>query len=237
MEGEVPFEARVPFRLLLPRGPGGPAPLLVALHGKGDRADRFEAEARAALPGGWALLVPAAPIPRDRGPGRGPGSVGASWYLYDGDTPLFRASLDRAEAHLHAVLAAARRAARRRPRGTRPPDFHRTALLGFSQGAYLAGIAAVRRPEVFRAAVLVAGRLKHEILGERFAGARGLRVLALHGREDAAVAPGPSEASIRAAREAGLAAAFRLLDGAHAFTPRMRRAARAWLARLFPAAV
>jgi len=178
--------------------------VLVALHGKGDSAARFEKEARGALPDGWALLVPEAP--------------GNSWYFYDGDTPAFRESLGRAADHVVAVLR------RVRLRG-------RAFLLGFSQGAYLAGVLAVRRPDLFAGAVLAGGRLKHEILGPDIPEARrrGLRVLALHGREDALVRPDPARASIEAVRAAGLDAEFRLLEGRHAFTPEMRREAREWL--------
>jgi len=203
-------------------------PLLVALHGKGDRAGRFEAEAREALPRGWALLLPSGPIPRDRnGPGGGP--PGDSWYLYDGDTPLFRESLARAEAHLLGLLA--RLAAEDPPAGYRGPDPGRVHLLGFSQGAYLAGVAAVRRPGVFRSAVLLGGRLKHEMLSAEFPAAReaGLGLLGLHGAEDRSVPPGPAERSLAAARAAGLDASFRVLPGGHAFTPAMGAAARAWL--------
>ena len=234
VEGRVPFTVRVPWRLLLPEGRGGPAPLLVALHGMGDRIGRFEAEARAALPPGWALLLPSAPLPRDRERARPGEGSGASWYLYDGDTPRFRESLAGAEAHVLGLLGRLRRAAGRRPRGTRPPDFRRVALLGFSQGAYLAGVLAVRNPRAFRAAVLVSGRLKHETLAGEIpaAAAAGLRVLVLHGAGDLRVLPGPAAASAAAARAAGLAAEDRELPGGHEFTPAMRGAAREWLARL-----
>jgi len=196
------------------------APLLVALHGKGDRLDRFRSEAEDALPGGWALLVPPATAPHSGEDDPGPGS----WYFYDGDTPRFRASLDRAVRHVVRVVAESRPGS----------GGERAALLGFSQGAYLAGVAAVRHPDIFRAAVLVGGRLKIEILGECVPEARalGLRILALHGEGDELVRPGPSRESVGKAREAGLDAEFRAFDAGHRFTPEMRAAAREWLARL-----
>jgi len=219
VEGAVPFVRPVPWRLLLPPGAAPRPPVLVALHGKGDRADRFEAEALGALPAGWALLLPSGPVPRDRHPVKGGISLGDSWYLYDGDTPAFRASLDAAEAHLLRVVAAARRKARLGP----------AALLGFSQGAYLAGVVGVRHPGRFRAVVQVGGRLKVEMLGPLLAEARSVRFLGLHGARDVSVKPGPSAESMAAARAAGLDAAFREFDAGHEFTPEMRRAARAWL--------
>jgi phospholipase/carboxylesterase len=221
-EGEVPFVREVPYRLVV-GGPGdGPTPLLVALHGKGDRADRFEEEAREALPPGWALLLPSGPVPRDRHPAKGGASLGDSWYLYDGDTPAFRESLDAAESHLLRVLKHIRRHGVFRP----------AALLGFSKGAYLAGVVGVRNPDRFRAVVQVAGRLKTEMLGPHLPAARGVRFLGLHGTNDAAVKPGPSAESLAAARAAGLDAEFREFDAGHEFTPDMRRAAREWLAAL-----
>ena len=215
--GSVPFVRRVPWRLVLPEGPADRPPVLVALHGKGDRVDRFEAEALEALPAGWALLLPSGPIPRDHTAGR---AIGDSWYLYDGDTPAFRASLDAAEAFLLDVLREVR------ARGELGP----AALLGFSQGAYLAGVVGVRHPDRFRAVVQVAGRLKVEMLGPLLPAARGVRFLGLHGSRDAAVKPGSSEESLAAARAAGLDAEFRAFDAAHEFTPAMRAAAKEWLA-------
>lgn len=222
--GTLPFVREVPWRLHLPAGKGGSVPLLVALHGKGDRAETFEKEVLDALPAGWALLVPSGPIPRDRSAKH---PLGDAWYLYDGDTPAFRESLLRAERHLLDLLAHIRSAGP--TPGTRAPAFDRVAVLGFSQGAYLAGTLAVRHPESFRAAVLVAGRLKHEMLAEHFPAAKGLRLLGLHGRDDPAVLPGPSRASMEAARSAGLDTEFREFDGGHAFAPGMRTAAREWL--------
>jgi predicted esterase len=79
--------------------------------------------------------------------------------------------------------------------------------------------------------VLVGGRFKHEILGDVLpaARARGLRILSLHGEEDAAVLPGPARASTEAAAAAGLPAEFRSFPGGHAFSEPMRAAARAWI--------
>jgi predicted esterase len=225
LRGRAPVRWDAPWLLRLPSA-RGPAPLLVALHGKGDRAERFEREARRALPRGWALLVPGAPIPRDRSGGPPPSAIGGSWYLYDGDTPVFRESLARAEAFVAAAVRRAR-AAGARPRG-------RAALLGFSQGAYLAGVLAVRRPDLFRAAVLVGGRLKVEALRREMPRARalGLRLLALHGARDPAVGPGPAGASVAAARAAGLDASFEEFDAGHEFTAAMAARAREWLGAL-----
>jgi predicted esterase len=200
----------------------GPAPLLVALHGKGDRVERFRGEAVSVVPAGWDLFVPPSP-----GPAPGGDDPGLdSWYSYDGDTPRFRASLDRAVQHVLRALEDARAGTEGGP----------VALLGFSQGAYLAGVAAVRHPDLFRAAVLVGGRLKIEILGEHVAEARarGLRILALHGEKDELVKPGPSRESVAKARKAGLDAEFRGFVAGHRFTPEMRAAAKEWLSKLRP---
>jgi len=156
--------------------------------------------------------------------------------VYDGDTPAFRASLAHAESFLVDLVLRARREGRDRMPGAEETDPARVALLGFSQGAYLAGVTAVRHPDLFRAAVLVGGRLKVEALVDRLPAARGLPVLGLHGREDVAVRPGPSRESLERAAAAGLAAEFREMDGGHEFTPEMRRVAREWLGARFPAA-
>ncbi len=233
-EGVFDFALEVPYRLHVPDAAetAGAAPLLVALHGKWDRPERFEEEAMDCLPAGWALLVPSAPLPRDARPGRGDGPPGASWYLYDGDTPAFRRSLARARQYVVDLVARVLLADPARPATGARLDGSRVAVLGFSQGAYLAGMTAVVRPDRFRAAILVGGRLKVEALEDRMAAARGFPLLALHGASDASVLPAPARASIERAAAAGLKAEFREFPGGHEFTPEMRAAAREWLAAL-----
>lgn len=226
VDGSRPFTVPAPWRLHLPEG-DAPAPLLVALHGKGDTMERFEEEALDALPDGWALLVPLGPIPRDGRPRPEGGGLGGSWYVYDGDTPAFRESVERASAHLRGLVAEVLTVSRP---GAAPLDAGRIALLGFSQGAYLAGMAALRSGGFYGAAVLVGGRLKVEALGEHLPGARGFPVLGLHGRDDLMVKPGPSRASIEAAAAAGLAARWVEVEGHHEFNAAMRAEAKRWLA-------
>ena len=232
LDGFLPFVHQVPYRLHLPPLPGGAVPLLVALHGKGDSLDRFEAEALEAVPDEWGLLVPSAPLPRDSRTGR-EGGIGHSWYLYDGDTPEFRASLGRAETFLVDLVTRVRMRAWDHMVEGRPVDPKRMALLGFSQGAYLAGVTAMRHSGLFGAAVLAGGRLKSEMLEPWFGEAKGLRILGIHGRDDRSVGADPCRRSIEAASAAGLPAEFREMDGGHEFTPAMRAAAREWLAGVF----
>jgi predicted esterase len=232
--GSRDFTQPALWRLHLPAG-AGKAPLLVALHGKGDRIERFEAEALEALPPGWALLVPAGPIPRDGGARprpdvAGPAPISSSWYLYDGDTDVFRESVARAASYLRGVVEDVI-AASPTP-GYAIPDASRVALLGFSQGAYLAGLAAVQDAGFYRAVVLVGGRLKVESLTAALPGAAGLAVLGLHGALDEAVRPGPSRECIEAARQAGLAADWSEHPCAHEFSPSMRKEASRWLGKV-----
>jgi predicted esterase len=66
-----------------------------------------------------------------------------------------------------------------------PLDPRRAAILGYSQGAYLAGFVGFRNPDLFPGGVLLAsGRLKDEVPGHESLAARGLPVLIAHGEKD-----------------------------------------------------
>jgi predicted esterase len=146
-----------------------------------------------------------------------------AWYVYTGPGAAFTRELALAEAH---VVALARRAVREHPL-----DPRRGALLGYSQGAYLAGFVAFRNPELFRGGVVLAsGRLKDEILGPEMAAATDLRVLIAHGERDRFVPFEFAERGLSALERAGSRAArLARLPGGHAFSPDVQREALAFL--------
>lgn len=203
----VPFMQSVPVELHRPAD--GDGSLVVALHGQGMTPRSFRREALPAMPERATVLLPQAPLPFEiRKEGRF--RQGNSWYVYLGDAPEFLAAMDRAENWLRYVLDATL------ARGGLDAD--RVALLGFSQGGYLAGYVGLRDPERYRRLVVAGARLKHEVLEEDARAAAeidGYRVLAVHGEQDEGVRPGPTRESVEAVRAWGVDVTLRTYGTGH----------------------
>jgi len=196
--GTAAFAAEVPYRLHVPERCDGS--LVVALHGMGQSAASFEEEALACAPDGAAVLVPQGPYAYEMRRREGPPRQGNAWYVFTGDSAEFVASMARTEDWLRALVGTVLLDA---PDEALRPERARVALLGFSQGGYLAGFVGVRNPERFRAVVVAAGRIKDEVLMDEAprAAAAGLRVL---------------DASAERLAAAGVAVEFRTYPAAHA---------------------
>lgn len=216
--GMAAMHWEVPYRLH--RGTGT---LVVGLHGMGEHDGVMARRLAPLADRGHALLVPRGPHPLEiRRPDRI--RIGYAWYHYDGDEGRFLASMDRAARFLFPLVDEIREGDGGRPR--------RTVLVGFSQGAYLAYYLALRHPDRFAGVCGIAGRAKPEVLGDHLADARGVRVLHLHGEDDAAVSPDPCRASIEALAAAGLDARFELVPGGHDVTPDTVARVATWIADL-----
>jgi predicted esterase len=113
--------------------------VLVFLHGHDDSAERWRAAAEAMAPAGWAVERPTGPRPA-------PG--GASWFGSDDDG---LPDAGQVHAALDAVAAHVRAAAERHGTG-----IGAVTLAGFSQGAALALLLALRSPGTDQLAAVVA---------------------------------------------------------------------------------
>jgi len=219
----VHFTLDVPVDLHRPADADGS--LVVALHGMGMTEETFARDALPCVPPRATLLLPRAPLPYEiRGTG-GP-REGAAWYVYTGDPDAFLAAMARTEAWLLATIDASVRDAALDP--------SRVALLGFSQGGYLAGFTGLRHAARFRGLVVAGGRVKHEELEDAARGAPGFPLLHVHGAEDASVRPAPSRESVERVASWGVAAEFRSYACAHAVLrdPQCQADVREFLARV-----
>lgn len=218
------FETDVTWEVRVPDAPDGS--VLVALHGMGQSAAQFADEALAVAPPATTLLVPEGPYPFEkRRPGAaGPPERGNAWYVWTGDSAAFTESMEHVGRWLlrtlEVQLDAVPRWVAARDGASRPGfalDAARVALLGYSQGGYLAGFVALRNPRSFRALVVAAGRLKDEVLADAApaAAATGLRVLDVHGEHDEAVRPEPCRASAERLAALGVAVDFRTYPCGH----------------------
>ncbi len=208
VRGTVEVAWPASFRLDLPGGkpPKEGFPLLVGLHGFGDDGDRL-AERLEGLDGApYARLWPDGPFPvelRDGAVRR----VGRAWYQYTGDQPDFRRALAFGAAHVERAVDAAC--------DGQPIDRSFIAMLGYSQGGYLAAVTALGAPDRWCGLVAIACRIKSEILDEPLSRAAGFPVLVVHGKRDEAVKPEPQIAEVKKLRSRGIAVETLLHDGGH----------------------
>jgi predicted esterase len=199
-----------PFALTLPSGDPPPAghPILVGLHGFGETGSMLAGRLEGLAGSPYARMFPDAPFPVELREESG-ARIGAAWYHYTGDQPAFMKALAFAEGYLRdAVMAAAR---------AHPIDPERIVLLGYSQGGYLAGVAALRDRERYRGLVSVACRVKTEALGRELAAARGYPVLLIHGARDRHTAVDRQQEAYEELLRHGVDATLHVHEGGHGF--------------------
>jgi len=219
LRGEFPLQITVPWRL--DGATHDPeAPLVLALHGQGMVEDSFALLLQRLFVLPARFLLPRGPWPVDI---RSEARIGASWYPYDGDPERFRRELERTEALLLGLLRDVERRHGLRPR--------RRFLLGFSQGGYCGAVVALRHPEIFAGMIIVAARVKNEILTAEIeaAGRNHFEALLCHGRRDATVLPEAAEASRDALVAGGVGAELQLFDTGHGLGRPVVQAIGDWL--------
>lgn len=183
-------------------------PLVVAIHGLGDRPDRF-ADLVADLPVAARVVLPRGLDPVEDG--------GFSWFpirARSGDVSGLSGGIARAGDTLVPFvreLVAAR------------PTVGKPVVTGFSQGGMLSFYLAVRAPELFAAAFPVGGWLPPP-LWPRAKPEVAPPIFALHGAADNAVKLAPTEEAVDHLQQLGWSARLKAWpDVGHAIPPTMRR--------------
>jgi predicted esterase len=211
------FRAPREYTILLPSDytPDRSWPLVMALHGMGRREDVMRRQLAPLLNEPWIFCFPRGVLPFEmRKPGRT--RIGYAWYVFDGDQDALRLSmkescrwlleLRRALASRYATVA--------------------SAVVGFSQGGYLAGVLATREPGSFSAAACIAGRLKWEFMPD----GGGARLAQIHGGLDESVAPELARQALEGARGKGYACDyFEDPQAGHEISAPMLEFLRQWL--------
>ena len=208
IEGTQPVTLEPGFILLLPEGPppAGGFPLLLALHGFGLSGALLKGRLQSLLPAPYAILLPDGPYPvemRKASPPR----VGRSWYQYTGDQPAFLEALAFTISHLDRLLD---RVAREHPICR-----ERIALLGFSQGGYVASFFALRESARFAGLITISCRIKVEALVDELPELSGFPVLVLHGEGDELVRLEPQLEAVEVMKRHGVDVELLLHDGGH----------------------
>ena len=194
-------------------------PLLVALHGIGQSARAFAEEWSEVCDARRFVLFPDGPLPFEVQEKNGR-RQGQAWYIYTGDQAEFLRSADRTATYLNGVIQQVVR--------EYPIDTERIALLGYSQGGYMAGLMALKEPKKWSTLVCIAARLKSELVPET--NSDRIPVLSLHGKHDRLIDPGYAENHASLLRARGWVVDFRTYDVGHRITDDMRRDAALWLA-------
>jgi phospholipase/carboxylesterase len=192
-------------------------PLVMQLHGRGDRA-RLPEGAYDNVASPLRILIPEAPSPLGVGFTWAPVSVTAHKPM------LLGAALAREATRLTRVL--------RYVEGLRQVD-GRPIVTGFSQGAMLSYTLAVRHPEAIGAALPVSGWIPPHLVPRRPPqGEVRVPILALHGTADPIVKIGPTRVAVRRLRHLGYDVHLDEFPGvAHEMTAAMRRRHRELLHR------
>lgn len=182
-------------------------PMVVAIHGLGDRPERFAL--LRGYPGQLRVIVPRALDPHGRG---------FSWFPIRARNPDrervargLRAATDKVATMIEAVTK-------------RYPTRGKPIVTGFSQGGMLSFALAVTHPELVAAALPVAGVLPEPMWPSAKAPDDPPPIVALHGDADPLLAIDATRQTVAALREAGFEATLTEYPGVpHRIQPNMRR--------------
>ncbi len=188
-------------------------PLIIAVHGLGDRPERF-IRLLEDYPLPARVVAPRAPVKHGRG---------FSWFptrLPLGEKhPQMNAGIRKSAAALAALAGALPK---------RFPTKGKPVITGFSQGGVLSFAVAMGHPKVVRGAVPIAGALPKAL----WSAGPYVPVRALHGDADRIV---PLEGAQKVVSALGARATLKVFAGvAHRVPPPVRRAAYEALAELLP---
>lgn len=206
-----PYTLRVPPEYKASRA----APLIIGLHGMGQNEDLFRRALAPLLNEPWLFCFPRGGLPYEiRKPERR--RVGYAWYVFDGNQEALRASMEHSCRYLLEVQDVVRK----------EYAISRTAVVGFSQGGYLAGVLAAQNAGRIGAAACIGGRLKWEFMPE----GGGARLAQIHGARDQSVTPELARQATEDARQRGYETAwYEDPEAGHEVTPRMVEFLRGWL--------
>jgi phospholipase/carboxylesterase len=208
---------------LFPNDADESSPIVVAVHGRGDRPDRWVDDWKR-FPAKVRITLPRAPDPL---------GDGFSWFEFkDGMTDeQFGEAVGTAEARLwkgivHLGLAP-------QPPAKVGPS-RRMLVTGFSQGGILSFAMAARHGDAIAQAFPVAGSCPGPLLPKEKT--RAAPVLAFHGTGDRVIEIKWSRETVNAFKERGNQAELREYDGVgHTMTPRIHEELWAAMTKALPA--
>ena len=206
-------EGPVPYTIVAPAEGPDDAPILIALHGRGDRAEGFSRLVeRLRLP--MRVIVGEAPMRFAMGSGK-------QWFdMKAKERP------EQVEERVKDIIKLKDKVAARWPKAPKP------LLLGFSQGAMLALQVIAQEPEHFAGAIGLSGAL---IEPEKLKPSTLARpILMSAGKRDKIIRAEESEKGAKALRALGHQVDLFLFDGGHTVPKDVMRKIRAFLKERHP---
>lgn len=222
INGSHPATRATKWSLVLPEGkpPKSGFPLLVLLHGQGESGARLEALLPDLATAPFARLFIDAPWPvelRHEDPPR----IGGAWYAYVRDDDDFRADIfervNWLENLVDDVISEA------------SIDRRCVGLFGYSQGGYLASVAAVSSPSLYRGLCAVSTRVKVEMFDPSHLTLKNYPILVIHGRNDPSVSCDRQLGAVEVLKHWGAEVTCEIHDGGHG----LRRTTGALAAEFF----
>lgn len=195
-------------RCLGPCKPGEAIPLVILIHGLGDRPRPDWLASANGIQSPLRLVMPEAPTPYHRGFAWFPFRVG------NNEPQALARGIAAAEARLARTMAVL---SERRPTRGRP------LVMGFSQGGMLSFALALRHPELVALSLPMSGFLPQPLWpADKPAGKRFPRIVATHGDTDDIVPIAPARQLVAELDRLGYAATLREFPGVgHQVTPDM----------------
>src|SRR5690554_590377 len=201
ISGKTSFKIEVPYKLI-ETGKKGKKPLIVYLHGFKQNIAGFEQKVEPMLSLNAHHLFIQGPYPiYDTSRTVNVSEWGRAWYLYDGNQGQFIKSMEVASEFIQEIIDGLREVI----------EISRLYVFGYSMGAYLGGYFALSRWKHVNELIMIGGRIKTEAFEEeKRQNARHIRILALHGKDDTDVFPGPQQEEIARLKEEGFETEFKL---------------------------
>lgn len=219
VSGKSSFKIEVPYQLI-ETGPKGEKPMIVYLHGYKQNIAVFQKKVQKLTDLKAYHLFIQGPYPiYDESREVNVSKWGRAWYLYDGKRGQFAKSLEVTSEFIQGIMENLFGILK----------INRVCIIGYSMGGYQAGYFALSRWKHITDAVIIGARIKTELFGKRLKHAKHIRFLAVHGRNDAQVLPGPQAEEIKALQEHGLQAEFLELDEGHELNAKYIAAVLKWL--------
>jgi phospholipase/carboxylesterase len=197
--------------------PEEPLPLLILIHGLGDRPRRDWLDVIDVDSGKVRMILPQAPTPY---------GDGFAWFEYrfrDQDPDALAQGISEATERLARMLNVLQK--QRATRG-------RAVVCGFSQGGMLSFSLALRHPELIRYAVPISGMLPPQLWPRRLPRGHLVPLHALHGTADTVVAFDADQKLVTHLRQLGYPAELSVFEGVgHTIAPAMSQDAVSALVR------
>jgi predicted esterase len=220
ISGKTSFKIEVPYQLIESGPKTDSKPMIIYMHGFGENIKTFRKACQPFLEIPAYHLFIQGPYPLyDRSRETNVSDWGRAWYLYDGNRGQFIKSLELASEFIQEII----------DNLLNVVSVNRLCVVGYSMGGYLAGYFGLTRWKHVNEMIVIGARIKTEVLHDKWDHVQHLNILALHGKKDDSVLPGPQEEEVKKMKQNGLRAELKLLDESHSFNKRYIMEAVDWL--------